>query len=621
MSPRHPSAPLGILSALVLCSCLDFDAQLERCRDAGVWICAGADARTDAGIDGGTFEGPEGLVCNADWCWDHPRPTGVELKSVWGSAPNDLWVGGEMGTVLHFNGTSWTSFAVDPRYAVNSICGHGSDVYFGTSAYSTTLPRLLKWSGAWSVINGPIEDIHQLQCGAANLWIARYFGASSMAWTAPSPTPRVSVSGGENCVGIAETGPDECVVACRFDGVLKPAFARLRSCDGVLEYALEDVDGGYGDTFHPQTLWKDPVRGVLAGLSALSGEIWARDQGWSSIWKSTGLGDIYAGAPYDKGSIAVGSYGQIVDVIDGGTVESRISTSGNSYLYGVWSPPSGDAWAVGERGCILQRQGAQWRHRSNCDVLFEDFASAPQLFAVTETGLYGRADGGWGFVRDLEPGQIALWERPDGGGFLHLTQAGLNSNATQVLALTGASSMAVVSDERVVILTNTGELVDSNATTGTSSSFDAGVRVSSLVSDPSNGTVWVAGEEGTILRSTSAGEWTPEDAGVSGAIDELAVGFGRVWVVSGGLVATRDATGTWTRRTLTQGPFERVVPIDATNALVLRNTEAALRVSTTFAITPLSPPPSQVNGRIVLRGDEAWGRTSNGGIVRFRVRP
>ena len=613
--------PASLLAAALLCSCLDFDTRLANCRDGGVWICGAPDAGAIDGGGGGTFDGPAGLVCNRDWCWDHPRPTGITLTAVWGTSASDIWVAGDLGTVAHFDGSTWTSQVRDPLLNVKSICGHGSDVYFGGEVYQGTIDRLHKWNGSWSTVDGTRENIFQLQCGTSNLWMAQPFGVSAMPWGAASPSVRYHSGGGEFCAAVAETGPEACVMACGSGGVVAPPYAHIRTCDGGLEYELVDTDGGLGDTFHPLTLWTDPNLGVLAGISSTSGQIWQRDASWGALWTGVGPGDIYAGAAYDGGSIAVGGFGRVVEVgASGVTSAMNIQTSGNSYLYGVWAPPSGDAWVVGERGCILQRQGATWVPRSGCAVGFEDVASVPQLFGVTIDGLWGRTDAGWTKVKSLPPGQVALWERPDGGGFAHLTADSLSSNAARLpLTLSGATGMYVASDQRVVIRTAGKQLIDTNLIDGARITFDAGVSLSTLTGNAQDGTVWAAGERGTVLRSETPGSWIAESSGVTTDIGDLSVGFGRVWVLSGDTLATRTSSGAWSSTVLNEGAFTRVLALDADSALLMRGIEAAVRINASFLTTPLSPPPTDLTGALFLRGDEVWGVGFYGGVVRFRV--
>ena len=49
-------------------------------------------------------------VCSADnWCWRNPLPQGNSLFSVWGSGSSDAWAVGDGRTILHWDGSAWTS--------------------------------------------------------------------------------------------------------------------------------------------------------------------------------------------------------------------------------------------------------------------------------------------------------------------------------------------------------------------------------------------------------------------------------------------------------------------------------------------------------------------------------
>src|SRR5207253_74408 len=39
-------------------------------------------------------------------------PTTQPLYAVWGAAPNDVWAVGEYGTVLHYDGTGWSTYPI-----------------------------------------------------------------------------------------------------------------------------------------------------------------------------------------------------------------------------------------------------------------------------------------------------------------------------------------------------------------------------------------------------------------------------------------------------------------------------------------------------------------------------
>lgn len=46
------------------------------------------------------------------WCWEHARPRGNALNDVWGTGPNDIWVVGEGGTILHYDGWAFSSVPI-----------------------------------------------------------------------------------------------------------------------------------------------------------------------------------------------------------------------------------------------------------------------------------------------------------------------------------------------------------------------------------------------------------------------------------------------------------------------------------------------------------------------------
>lgn len=620
---------LLLVASLLLGACIDFDKRLASCRDdAGAWRCGDGGtsldggAPTDAGaadagpsVDAGAAERAS-LTCTRGWCWDHPRPAGIALNAVWGTSASDVWVAGDLGTVIHFDGGTWTSYARDPHLDFTSICGHGDAVYFGASTNDgPELNDLLRWTGGnWTEIDGTRDDINQLACGESALWVARYHGASRLDWNTSALTAPFTVQG-ERCMGVAEVDGG-CLVACMGGGTGTP-FVRMHACDGALEYELVDDGGTHGDSFGVRALWTDPNRGVMAAIVGAPAQLWQREPSWSTAWSGTGTLnlDLYAGAPYANGSIAVGAGGVVLDVSDAGVSQRTVETSGNSYLRGVWSPPSGHAWMVGERGCILERDAGGWVPRSDCATSFEDFATQPHFAAVTENGFYQRTPRGWEKVKSLPPGQLALWESPDGGRFAHLTATRLQyGEALLPLTFTDATTMYVVSEQRVVIAAGS-ELIDTNLTTGPRAAFDAGVQLTNL-SGEADGTVWAWGKGGAVFHSTSAGTWTRDDVGLTDDVRDFVIGFGRSWALSATTLSTRQGAGPWLPHALSG--FDRLIPLDGDTVLTLGGTTLAARIDSSFVVTPVdSAPPTRLVGRIVRQGDELWALGWDG-LVRLR---
>jgi hypothetical protein len=80
--------------------------------------CAGASANTQTPCDV-PLTGPLHLkpkrswaTCpqgNPGWCWDNPLPQGNILARIWGKDANNAWAVGYNGTILKWNGSSWSS--------------------------------------------------------------------------------------------------------------------------------------------------------------------------------------------------------------------------------------------------------------------------------------------------------------------------------------------------------------------------------------------------------------------------------------------------------------------------------------------------------------------------------
>src|SRR5712664_2440221 len=70
-------------------------------RGSNAWALCLASVSASALADG---------LCRQSWCWQSPLPLGTTLLGVWGSSPDDVWVTGDAGTLLHWDGNTWVSF-------------------------------------------------------------------------------------------------------------------------------------------------------------------------------------------------------------------------------------------------------------------------------------------------------------------------------------------------------------------------------------------------------------------------------------------------------------------------------------------------------------------------------
>ena len=102
-------AVLGALAALALTGCGSSGRGAQP--DAGP-ADAAIDAPPDAGPLGDPFAALAALpaTCSIDrWCWRRPTPAGNDYGRVYATAPDNLWLTGQHGTVLAWDGHVWTA--------------------------------------------------------------------------------------------------------------------------------------------------------------------------------------------------------------------------------------------------------------------------------------------------------------------------------------------------------------------------------------------------------------------------------------------------------------------------------------------------------------------------------
>jgi hypothetical protein len=65
--------------------------------------------------------------CSSDgWCWRNPLPQGNWLNGVWGSGAGDVWTVGRFGTILHWDGSAWTSIPSGTPATLYGVWGSGA---------------------------------------------------------------------------------------------------------------------------------------------------------------------------------------------------------------------------------------------------------------------------------------------------------------------------------------------------------------------------------------------------------------------------------------------------------------------------------------------------------------
>ena len=244
-----------------------------------------------------------------------PSPTTQPLNAIWGASPKDIWAAGEFGTMLHYDGTSWTSVpnAIGGR-TITRLYGFASNDIWG-SAYTPGGSgfALYHYEGAqWSYVPRGLN-------GA--LWGA----APNDVWFTGEPGVVMHYDG------------------VNFTGVSNPGINAFYQVTGV---ASNDVwfFGHQGPTI---AHWNGSA--LTAVAAPVLDRLWA---GWAvstnNVW-ATGSAD------------ATGQ--NAITVHWDGTAWSTVTVPafvGPGIMQGMWAAGANAVWMVGARGQIVQFDGAQW---------------------------------------------------------------------------------------------------------------------------------------------------------------------------------------------------------------------------------------------------------------------
>ena len=278
--------------------------------------------------------------CSADhWCIVSGLTKRVTFSSVWGASPNDVWVAGEGGALMHWDGSAWAEASSGTQSALRAVSGTSSKdvwaagldgvlLHFDGTSWSATQKTGAPWSPATGANERPIYSLfatpNKLWTGGSGV---RSFDGTS--WTEPHH--------GTHLPTMAVWGPDA------------------------------------------QNLWAVGLQGTVYRWE---GHHWARAGGdmgpnFFGVWGSA-ANDIWI----------VGSAGAIVHW--GGETPVSVASGTTNDLHAVRGFAANDVWAAGDQGTILHWQGSAWASSpspSPLGLLALWGASAKDIWAVGENGV------------------------------------------------------------------------------------------------------------------------------------------------------------------------------------------------------------------------------------------
>jgi uncharacterized repeat protein (TIGR01451 family) len=280
-----------------------------------------------------------------EWQWQNPWPTPYKLWGVWGSDGSDVFAVGYVGTIMHYNGTTWSTMSSATTSYLSGVWGSSDSDVFAVGTYGA----IVHYDGAaWSAMDSGTTE------GLSGVWgssggdvfavggpgtILHYDGT---IWSTMDSGTTDYLSGvwGSSGGDVFAVGYDGTIL--HYDGA---TWSPMDS--GTTDYlasvwgsASTDVFavGGDGTIVHYDgTAWSPMDSGTTATLR--------------SVWGSSGS-DVFA----------VGQGGTILHY--NGMAWSPMSSGTTDYLYGVWGSSGGDVLAVGGPwggpATILHYDGAAW---------------------------------------------------------------------------------------------------------------------------------------------------------------------------------------------------------------------------------------------------------------------
>ena len=329
--------------------------QVARCDGQPEWSACAYDGSNP---DSGSCRGGVCEMCDQDRAgctftgWKPMTPASMDLDAVWVGSISEAYVGGQNGTLLHYNGIDWQPVddGLPANATVTSIWGSGpSDVYVVANDAAHTLTH---FDGtAWSSVALPVSGVTLkavsgvssdlvFAVGAQGTVVTRANGAwSGTTMTLPGTLSAVSATGDHDVFVVGTAGQ-----LAHYDGAMWKVDAMPDSA-----YAGADLQG----------VWATgPGRAVAIGLRIPNAPsatlVEYAPSAWAELYTGT-QSSLYGVWGAGSSALAVGEMGALF-VFDG-TGWSAQPPLGTSELHAISGSAPNNIMVVGTGGTILRYTG------------------------------------------------------------------------------------------------------------------------------------------------------------------------------------------------------------------------------------------------------------------------
>ncbi|MCA9588428.1 MAG: hypothetical protein KC657_24090 [Myxococcales bacterium] len=286
---------------------------------------------------------PKGLCTKSGWCWLTPTPQGGDLRGVWASSTDDVWMVGSYA-MLHWDGAALSLEGPEPCPSLRAVTGTGKNDVWAVGDGAS----ILHWNGAaW------VDMTRTADASSVDL----------LAVSATSPTDAWAV--GKNAI-------------YHWQGTQWQIARDVRgyTYDAVWAFGPDDVyvaSTALGRIEHWQgSEWSVVFSSTLAKPRALWGfgpnDIWAAGEGGLVHWDGAEWLHVVSGAFHSLGVWGAGgtlwtagyqSRRGGVRVCNGATCDAP-PISQPHWLRAIGGASPNDVWAVGDGGAIVHWNGTAW---------------------------------------------------------------------------------------------------------------------------------------------------------------------------------------------------------------------------------------------------------------------
>jgi len=285
-------------------------------------------------------------IALAGWSWHNPSPQGNMLFAMWGSSTNNVFAGGEDGTILHFNGSNWlpmSSGITDSIYDIwgssaNNVFAVGEGGYilhYNGSAWSKALNTPFVSRGIWG---SSANDIFAVGAGGGIL----HYNGSTWSTMHSGTTKHLNDVWGTSANDVFAVGWDGTIL--HYDG---SAWSTMNS--NTSTPYLNDVWGSASNNVF--------AVGTDGTIQHYNGSTWSRmNSGLTgeqavSVWGSAADNVFVSFSNYGSSQNLLHYDGNTWSIMDSGTTKA---------LQHIWGTASNNVFAMGDDGTLIHYDGSSW---------------------------------------------------------------------------------------------------------------------------------------------------------------------------------------------------------------------------------------------------------------------